>query len=189
MNLRLVIILLAISIFGGSLSAAADSYSFSTLPAGGDVSAAAGDTAGWGYSITNNSASQWLVITNLIADPFVDGFADASLFDFPIVAPGQKDSVPYDPSSFTGLYAFTWDASAPSTDSNSGKFTLQGEWWSDDPFAGGAFLQDAEDESASFSVTVVSSVQPVPEPATVNSLLFGLIGLGGIVKKQMAPKA
>jgi hypothetical protein len=35
----------------------ADSFQFSLIPADGTVSAAAGSTAGWGYSITNDSSS------------------------------------------------------------------------------------------------------------------------------------
>ena len=39
-------------------------WSWDTVPANGAVAGAPGDTTGWGYSITNQSATDWLMITN-----------------------------------------------------------------------------------------------------------------------------
>ena len=47
----------------------ADSFTFNTIPAGGNLTAAAGATAGWGYTVTNNSLDQWLMFSGPIWDP------------------------------------------------------------------------------------------------------------------------
>jgi len=65
----------------------ADSITFSLLPSGGNVSGPAGSLVGWGYSITNNSSTDWFLATNLNSDSFANGIPTL-IFDFPEVAPG-----------------------------------------------------------------------------------------------------
>src|SRR5690242_4873232 len=50
----------------------AGTFTFGTLPADGNLTAPAGSTVGWGYTITNNSATDWLVTDSLNADPFLN---------------------------------------------------------------------------------------------------------------------
>ena len=59
----------------------ADTFTFGTLPLSGDVAGWAGSTVGWGYIITNNSLTDWLVTTGVNADIFLNGTPDASIFD------------------------------------------------------------------------------------------------------------
>jgi hypothetical protein len=148
-----------------SVTASADSmtYAFSTDPPSGNIMGTDDSTIGWGYSIINNSLTDWLVTTNLASDPFADGIPVASLFDFPIIAPGATASLAYDPAAATGLFSLTWNADAPIGFTNSGVFTLDAEWWTGDPFAGGSFIQDAAEGTAAYSATV-SSPSSVPEP-------------------------
>ena len=80
-----------------------DSYTFSTIPSNGNISGAPGATIGWGYSITNESTSDWLLATNLNADSFAFG-TPTLLFDFPEVAPGATVTEVFDPIGLTGLY-------------------------------------------------------------------------------------
>ena len=148
----------------------ADTFSFTDLPP--DVAGPAGSSVGWGYTITNESSTSWLVLTALSAGVFDHGSPD-SLFDFPSLAPDTTVSVNFDPANLAGLYDLTWEATAPIGFVNAGFFTLQGEWWDGDPLAGGNFISDAPDEVAAYSATVTGSTS-VPEPSTITLLTLFL---------------
>jgi hypothetical protein len=135
-------------------------YTFALIPADGDIVGAPNSTIGWGYTLQNQDTTDWLVVTTLNAAPFLFATPEASVFDFPILAPGADLSVPFDPIAMTGLYGLTWDQNVANGFVNNGLFVLTLDWWSDDPFAGGIFLQSAPDATASYSATAV------PEPST-----------------------
>src|SRR5687768_7703554 len=156
-----------------SQTAYADPFSFSTIPSSGTVIGGPGSTVGWGYSITNLSSTNWLEITALNAGAFLFGTPDASLFNFPILEPGATVTVTY-VAGLSGLFEFTWDLTAPAGFENIGIFLLSGAFWSGDPFAGGAFLDFAEDQSAPYLARVSSPGTPVPESPTVLLLSLGL---------------
>src|SRR5687768_4140918 len=162
-----------------SQTAYADPFTFSTIPSSGTVIGGPGSTVGWGYSITNLSSTNWLMITALNSGAFLLGTPDASIFNFPILEPGATVTVTYVPGT-SGLFEFSWDLSAPDDFENIGMFLLSGEFWSGDPFAGGAFVGFAEDQSAPYIARVSSSGTPVPEPSTLFmlSLATGCILLG-----------
>jgi hypothetical protein len=176
------VILLCFSSF--SVTSFADSFTFSSIPS---APAAAGSTTGWGYSITNNSPTNWLFTTALSADPFTDGMP-LSLFDFPILGPLAGASVAFDAVNAIGLYQLTWDPNAPAGAVNSGNFTVSAEWWDGDPFAGGTFISLADDMTHSYSTTIVSSgpvpvPEPVPEPSTLVLVISGLLAVYGTRRK------
>ena len=79
-----------------------------------------------GYSITNESTTDWLLTINLNSDAFLDGTAN-SLFDFPEVAPGTTVTDAFDPINSIGLYELTWDPDAPTGFTNSGNFVLSAQ--------------------------------------------------------------
>jgi PEP-CTERM motif-containing protein len=147
----------------GAGRARAVGFGFETLPASGELAAAAGAKVGWGYQITNPTGDRWLSFDALDAGVFSLGTPDASLFDFPILAPGASLDVPYDGTH--GLFAFTWSVLAPPGSVNQGVFTLAASWYDADPLAGGALLESADDATAAYRVRVV------PEPGT--GLLLG----------------
>jgi len=125
--------------------------------------------SGWGYSIANESDSLWLVLTSLTAGSFQ--FADPiSLFDFPIVAPGQTATVPYDQLIPAGLYQITSHADAPAGFVNAGSFSVMAEWWNG-PLGSGSFVSTAPSLSQPYSV----SASAVPEPATGALIGFALL--------------
>src|SRR2546425_1966065 len=144
-----------------SSAAYADPFTFDTLPGGGNVAGPAGSTVGWGYSITNTSLTNWLVLASISAGTFLNG-TPSSLFDFPIVAPGTTVSVAFDPLNGLGLYQLTWDPAAPAGFVNSGTFVLSAEWWNGDPSAGGSFLTSADNQSAPYTATVTATAVPAP---------------------------
>jgi PEP-CTERM motif-containing protein len=163
----------------------ADTFTFSTIPPGGAISGAAGSTAGWGYTVTNNSLDQWLVFNSVNTDTaFTNGTANSSVFDFPVVAPNSTVTTNYD--GISGLFEFTWDAGAPAGSFNSGNFVLSAEWWNGDPFdavAPGEFLESIPDFSVPYSVTVPESCNctSVPEPSSLQLLAFGISGVGALL--------
>jgi hypothetical protein len=181
--LALVAVVLSVGL--ACSSARADSYSFGLAPADGSVSGPPGSAIGWGYTITNDSTTNWLVTSGLSSDPFIHGTPNL-IFDFPDLAPGANTTVSFDPSTSAGLFELTWDASAPVGLSNNGTFDLSAQWWSGDPLNGGTFLMNAPNTLAPYSATVSS---PVPEPSTL-LLLFGgfLVGLAMLrVRNQDGP--
>jgi hypothetical protein len=160
-----------------SLNASADTlaYTFGTVPSDGSISGPSGSTIGWGYTITNESGTDWLVTSGLNAGLFADGTPDGSYFDFPVVPPDSTVTVGFDQSTVAGLYGLTWDVDAPPGFVNSGDFTLSAQWWNGDPSTTGAFVEDASDESAAYSASVVNPASSVPEPSPLALLLVGLI--------------
>ena len=150
-----------------------DSLQFTLLPADGNIAGSPGSTVGWGYSLTNQSASDWLVTTNLTADSFLHG-TPALLFDFPNLGPGQTVTELFNANAGVGLYKFTWNADAPVDFVNSGLFVLSAQWWDGDPANGGSYLATAPDTNVSYSVTA-SSTRPVPEPSTIAFVILSLL--------------
>ena len=129
---------------------------------------------GWGYSLQNQSSSDWLVTTGLTAGTFLYA-TPKLLFDFPDVAPGKSVSVPYDALTHAaGLYQIAWAPNAPPDFVNSGTFTLSAQWWTGNPLAGGKLIADAPSLSVAYRAS--PTITPVPEPGTLG--LTALVGLG-----------
>lgn len=174
---RISVITVCAAIVMVSRSAHADSFTFSPMPANGNISGPAGSTVGWGYSIANQSSSDWLVTTDLTADPFLHGTPEL-LFNFPSIAPGQTVTESFNSTIPTGLYELAWDSNAPASFSNSGDFVLSAEWWTGDPLSGGAFITDAPDASDPYSATVGGS-SAVPEPSSLLLVLTAFATIAG----------
>jgi hypothetical protein len=166
----------------------ADSITVSLLPSDGKVSGPSGSLVGWGYSLTNNSATDWFLANNLNSDSFSNG-TPALLFDFPDLAPGGTVTEPFDPVNGIGIYELQWDPSAPVGFVNGGDFTLSGQWYDGDPFNGGTYIADAADTLLPYSATVTGAVSGVPEPSSF-LLLAGVIALviGGRCVMSIRPK-
>lgn len=147
-------------VFGGTID-------FSLIPADGAVAGPPGSTVGWGYSLTNNSPTDWFMPILLNADSFANG-APSLLFDFPNVAPGVTiPPVAFDPLTGAGLYQLVWDIGAPVGFVNSGNFVLSGQWWDGDPLNGGNFLFSEPDISLPYTAIVTDGgAGGAPEPAT-----------------------
>lgn len=174
---RFTIYLIAYFFYAANSYAASLSFSFSTLPSSGEIVGQAGDTIGWGYTITNQDTNDWFVATTLNSTSMQLGNPDASYFDFPIIQPGQSVSEVFDTVNYLGLYGIQLDTSVSTGQLDTGIFSLSGQWWSGDPFAGGAFIQNSVVETTPFSVLIQNPTSSVPEPSVVSMLIFGIIGI------------
>ncbi len=175
---RIIILMGLLAVLAGSPAYAIPDWTFSTIPASGDISGPAGSTIGWGYTITNLDTTNWLVLGGLSADAFLNGTPN-SLFDYPIVAPSSTVTVTYD--GVNGLYELTWDLGAPDGFVNSGTFIASADWYDGDPFGGGNFVAAAPDRSALYSATVV------PEPSALFLVGTGLL-IAGTVGRRFIKK-
>jgi hypothetical protein len=168
-------LLVAGLLFFLTLPLAAGTITFTLLPGDGNVSGSAGSTVGWGYSITNNSDTDWYLATDLNPDsPFSNG-TPMSLFDFPEVAPDATATEAFDPVNGVGLYELTWDPTAPLGFTNGGDFVLSGQWYDGDPFSGGSLIADAIDASAAYTATVGSGSTPEPSGAVMVLTALGVL--------------
>lgn len=165
---------LALSLWTAPAHAIPD-WTFSTLPLDGAVSGEVGSTIGWGYTISNLDETNWLALSTLDSDLFQFGTPDASVFDYPILAPGASVSVPYD--GLFGLFQLTWDLDAPVGFVNSGLFTAGADWYDGDPFGGGLFLDTAGQRSTPYSATAtaMAASASVPEPSTLLLMVSGIL--------------
>lgn len=161
---------------------AAETYTFDISPAE-NVSGPSGlfTLTGWGYTLQNQSSTDWLVTTSLDAGTFQYATPQL-LFDFPDLAPGASVTVPYDPVTPAGLYQILWDGNAPAGFVNSGMFILSAQWWSGDPTNGGTPVSGAPSTSVPYSASLTS----VPEPATVSmvALVFWLFVFVSFLRRQ-----
>jgi hypothetical protein len=148
---------------------------FALLPADGTIYGTAGSTIGWGFSVTNNSAGQWLVFVNLNSDPFVSAIPSV-LFDFPILSPGQTLTEDYAPGQ--GLMELQLSSFLPGTVVNSGQFRLDAEWWDGDPLAGGSLVAEADPIVSPYRAVASS----VPEPST--AVLAGTVIFAAIWRRK-----
>lgn len=159
-------------------------WSFALLPSDGAISGSPGSTVGWGYTIVNLDSTNWLSLTGISADIFLNGTPDASVFDFPVLSPSSTLSVPYD--GISGFFQLTWDPTAAIGFVNSGTFVVSADWYDGDPFASGQFLEFALDQSAPYSATVTGIPRSVPEPASLVLLGIGLAGLAAARRRKKA---
>ena len=160
---------------------AADIYTFNVSPAE-NVSGPGGlfSLTGWGYTLQNQSSSDWLVTTSLDAGTFLYATPQV-IFDHPHLAPGASVRVPYDPITPAGLYQILWDQNVPAGFVNSGTFTLSAQWWSADPTNGGTLIGTAPNTSQPYS----ASLTAVPEPGSksVVALSLLLLGVTGVFRR------
>ena len=164
-----------------------DSLTFTVLPP--DISGAPGETIGWGYSITNNSATDYLDIRYVDSTLFTIGSADNTpfVFSFITIAPGATETQAYDPGNLLGLFEVAIDLNATLGAMDSGFFGLYGAFCDpSDPTC----AEKPNDSSSTllatgdYSATVTSpGGTPIPEPPSLLLLLSGLAAIALSTKR------
>jgi hypothetical protein len=126
---------ISIAILLGALAAApsfADSvFQFNLVPSGGSVTGAAGNSIGWGYTVTNNSRDEWLYLNAASSTIAFQGGTLKPVFDFPVIPPNTTVTVPWSAGS-SGIFEFAIDSGA-SAGSQTGLFTVSAEWFIENP--------------------------------------------------------
>ena len=160
----------------------AATFSFELLPGGGAIQGNAGSSIGWGYSLANESPDEWLLTTSLNSDPFVSA-TPTILFNFPILPPGATVVQPYDSIAGTGLVELLLSSYSGNSVINSGQFEIEAQWWSGNPFAGGAYLADATPALQAYQAIATAT----PEPSSTAMVVIGLAALSIVfVKRSVA---
>jgi hypothetical protein len=152
-----------------------------SLVPGTDISGAPGDTVGWGYSITNDSATDWLQPEGLASVVLPGDLTPIQIFDYPEVGPGQTVTEPFSAATLTsncsqlpcGLLEVTI-ANGASPETVSGTFDIAAEYYAD----AAETMDDgpAPDLTADYSLTV-TGITTTPEPGTLMLLFAGFSAL------------
>jgi hypothetical protein len=178
--------LLVLAIAGGAR--ADDTYSFSIVPTGGAVSGTPGSTVGWGYSLTNNSTTDFLLTLGVSEDSVLDllGTVDTTIFDLPIVAPLGTVSENYDPINPAGMFGLSQLFLDPGLTPGT---TATGHFFIDAVFCDVTLTicsNTIETESAAVPVTATSpGGTPISEPSSILLLASGLCAIGvGICSRR-----
>lgn len=176
---KVISVIWGVVLFAGIQSAYAittgDEWGFSTFSPNGAISGSAGETIGWGYSISNNDPNLWLAVTVLSTNVFEMGVTNPYIFDCPVIAPNANISVPYIMGK-QGLYEIRWDAGVPVGFSNFGNFTLSAEFYNGNPYEGGNYALNAIDKYAPYKATVTAG-SIAPEPSSACLVIVGLLAL------------
>jgi hypothetical protein len=159
-------------------------------PAGGAVSGNPGGTVGWGYSVSNNSPTEWLVLTLSEFNPlpgwgsYTDYVALPANFVLLAPSPGPGDSAS---QSFsiplqTGTGSFLIDGLAIPGTTATGNIIFSYDRYDGDPTNGGNYIDPATTQVPA-SVTVLDA-SAVPEPSTYLLLCLSL-GVVGYARTRM----
>lgn len=145
-----------------------------------DLSATAGGTVGWGYDIVNDSVF-WLSFDNINAmlDDPLEGNVDTSVFDLPIVNPGDTIFLDYDAFGALGLLALTLDGLLPAGTIVGGQASGSYGMYADADLTA---FEGSVEWSVDFAATVADVAQ-VPEPST-----WLLVGAGLVVIARRAAR-
>ena len=177
-KLWVVILLSMVTLIGGG-PAWADGFTFSLLPSSGAIDGPPGSTVGWGYTITNDSSTDYLLLTSLNTTEAFQYGTPTDLFEDTLflLAPDQTVTGYFNATTGTGLFEFTWNSDAPLSFTNSGDFDMSGVFCTDATLTNCSMLPP--DQYAAYAVTAT------PEPSTILLLISGVVSFW-FMKKKLA---
>ncbi len=155
-------------------------------PPGGALVGAPGDIVGWGFTLTNDAATDWLFVT---ASDFVPGpgwwtYTDYVVSNTVLLGPQATLTQSFKAASGTdtgsGIGSFLIDALANPGDTITGLLRLTYDGFDADPLAGTAKqILFGETVDTAAAVTVRAPAQ-APEPSAAALLALGLGGVAAL---------
>lgn len=169
--------LLAVSfVFATCISA--NALTLTLNPVGGAISGTPGSTIGWGYTVVNDSGTEWVTLGagSTFNTPETWGtYTDFTAANFTVLAPGASFTQSFDSLLLTGVGSLYIDPLATPGWIASGSIDLTYNHFDGDPNFGGNDLGTLL-ASTDAMVTVMDE-SPVPEPGTIMLLGSGLMGM------------
>lgn len=167
-------IALLVCIFVLATSISAQALTLTLNPVGGSISGVPGSTVGWGYTVTNDSAIDWVTIgggSNFSTlETWVTNYQDFTQFNFQVLAPGASFTQVYDALLLTGIGSIDIDSLATPGWVASGTIDFYYNLFNGDPNSGGIDLGVQ-------LIQADADVTATPEPGTIMLLGSGLMGL------------
>lgn len=149
-------------------------------PVGGALSGGPGDTVGWGFTISNDSTTEWLVLT-ASGFPLAPGwlaYTDLVIAQYILLGPSASLAQVYNPVGPTGAGSVAIDALADLGWTASGTLELMYDTYDGDPDRDGSQIGFSDTATSAVSVTVADS-GTVPLPTSAALVALGLLGVGG----------
>ncbi|MBV8730606.1 MAG: hypothetical protein JO336_12440 [Acidobacteriia bacterium] len=142
-----------------------------TLPASGTVSGSPGGVVGWGFTLSDNTPSEWVLLTGSqftgspIFGTYIDYLSSNSAPAY-VVGPSPESStiqVPWNHSTMAGLGEFDINSTAAGALTVAGNILVHYSVFSQDPL-GPNFNPDTATLVADATVSVPAQVNIAPEP-------------------------
>ncbi len=162
-------------------------------PPGGAAVGTPGQTVGWGFAITNDTAYYLLFDNSYFCqagqDPLLTTctqslgtYQDYIANNGTEIAPGSPAVQTFDANAMTGFGAYTINPTASLGEMDSGNLIATYMEYEGDPYNGGTQVSGDIEISAAASVTVIGAAT-VPEPASWMMLAAGLAAVGATMRK------
>jgi hypothetical protein len=157
-----------------------------TLLPGPDLAGPAGGSVGWGYTLTNGDADNWLIVSDVSFSGVAagDSFTDLMSGAFPALEPGGTRTVPFDPANPTaGLGIYDIGTGYPLDALITGDIFVDYDLYSNPEGTGDPVGGSIGPIAVSITVNA-EAPQTVPEPAT-GLLVAALLGLAAIARQRI----
>jgi PEP-CTERM motif len=177
---RTITLLVALTLVVAAAATAQGALTITLDPVDGVISGVAGQTVGWGITVSNDSL-EWLWIndstfSNGVTGPWAQ-YANLSGY-MPPVAPGAVVTTPFNSALNFGAGSFTIDPGSLPGDVAAGVIDFTYDLYVSDPTLGGT--PDNNGAYNGVSATVVTT----PEPSTYALLCLSL-GVVGFVRRKV----